>query len=292
MKSRIFSGHTTHARLQPVSHRFRYRMYWFGIDLDELQTLSRTVGGFSHNRRALLSIRDEDYAGPGEGSIREKILAMLGKAQITVEPTRIMLMTIPRIAGYVFNPVNFFMCHDKDENLVAIVCEVRNTFGEVHHYVASPEHFERDLKERIFHFQKNFYVSPFLSNDGEYVVRARSTSDSCKVSITLSQGGEEIFTASMVGTGVPIRSSNAIATLLRLSLAGLLIMTRIQWQALLLRMRRKIHPVLKPELLDPSTIPARGNSIWYSIRSRLLKLASRSHVAETECAVTKEQSRS
>ena len=292
MNSRIFSGHTTHARLQPVAHQFRYRMYWFGIDLDELQLLSKTVGGFSHNRRALLSIRDEDYAGPGDGGIREKILTMLGKFQITVEPARIMLMTIPRIAGYVFNPVNFYMCHDKDENLVAIVCEVRNTFGEVHHYVASPEEVDGDFEERVFHFQKSFYVSPFLSNDGEYVVRARSSLDSCDVSITLSQDGKKIFTASMAGTGVPIRSSNAITTLLRLPLAALLIMTRIQWQASLLRLRKKIYPMLKPEPSDPATVPARGSSIWYSIRSRLIQFASRSRVDETECAVTKEQSRS
>ena len=44
MNSKIFIGETWHHRLAVKSHNFRYRMYFFGIDLAELEGLrSRTV---------------------------------------------------------------------------------------------------------------------------------------------------------------------------------------------------------------------------------------------------------
>ena len=288
MNSRIFSGYTTHSRKQPVDHRFRYRMFWFGIDLDELDLLDRTVRGFAHNRRGLLSIRDEDYGGPGEGGIKDRILRKLRDAGVEREPDRVILMTIPRIAGYVFNPVNFYMCHGPDGELSAMVCEVRNTFGEIHHYVAPPE--STGTSDHLFRFPKRFYVSPFLANDGEYTVIARHDGDACNVAITLEQDGRQVFAASMSGTGVPIRSAHAFTTLLRLPVAALLIMTRIQWQALHLRLRRRIHPAPKPIPTDPATIPAPRTSIWYAIRDRFIRLASNGHKTSQGTAVNKERS--
>ena len=287
MNSRIYTGYTTHSRKQPVDHRFRYRMYWFGIDLDELDLLDRTVRGFGHNRRSLLSIREQDYGGPGEGMIKEKILRLLDQAGIEKAPERIILMTIPRIAGYVFNPVNFYMCHGEEGELAAMLCEVRNTFGEVHHYVAPPEADGAGVN--VFRFPKRFYVSPFLANEGMYTVVAQHDGDNCNVAITLEQEGKQVFSASMVGAGVPIRSANTLTTLLRLPMAAILIMTRIQWQALHLRLRRKIHPAPKPAPSDPATIPAPHSSIWYSIRDRLIRLASNGSERHKDRAVNKER---
>ncbi|MGB2427027.1 MAG: DUF1365 family protein, partial [Alteromonas sp.] len=37
--------------------------------------------------------------------------------------------------GYVFNPLSIFFVYDKNDNLISIFYEVKNTFGEQHTYV-------------------------------------------------------------------------------------------------------------------------------------------------------------
>ena len=112
------------------------------LDVDELPALDRQVFGFGHNRRAIVSIRDADYAGPGERPIRAKLIDLLGVHGITSLVARIELITLPRVLGYAFNPVSFFRCFSGDGNLAALVAEVHNTFGEKHYYV-----LERDTKK-------------------------------------------------------------------------------------------------------------------------------------------------
>ena len=47
----------------------------------------------------------------------------------------VVLYAFPRMLGYVFNPVSFWVCHDRDGAVRAVLCEVRNTFGERHNYL-------------------------------------------------------------------------------------------------------------------------------------------------------------
>ena len=275
MNSRIFRGTTTHARYSPVRHDFRYRLYWFGIDLDELELLDRTIRGFGYNRRSLASIRDREYGGPGGGTIRDRIKGLLGARQIDGTGLRITLMTIPRIAGYVFNPVNFYLCQDAEGAMQALVAEVRNTFGEVHHYVSQPESGGGPGDPSLYRFPKRFYVSPFLEMDGEYKVRVHAEPDAFRAVITLVQKGEAVFSASMAGHGSPIKPMSVLSVLLRMPLAAVTIMMKIQWQAVLLRVRRGLRPSPKPEPRDPGTIPSPQTSTWYWIRDRLLRYASK-----------------
>ena len=99
MNSRIFRGWTHHQRLEPVRHAFKYRIYWLGVDLDELDTLNRSVGGFGYNRWSLASMKAADYGGPGEGTLRDRVLERLGEHGIELGNTRIMLMTIRGCSG-------------------------------------------------------------------------------------------------------------------------------------------------------------------------------------------------
>ena len=276
VRSRIYRGTTVHARLAPVRHEFRYRIYWFGIDLDELDLLDRTVRGFGRNRFSLVGIRDDDYAGPGAGSIRQRIVDRVSLHGIDVEDDKIMLMTIPRIAGYVFNPVNFYMCRGADDTLRAIVAEVRNTFGEMHHYIAAADAESDCNGMHKFRFKKRFYVSPFLSEEGEYLVQIQCTDDKFLASISLVQEGRTVFTASMDGQGRALTSGSLATTLLRMPLAATVIMARIQWQAILLRLRGGLRPRSKPAPVDIRTIPASRRSVWYWIRNRLLRYAESS----------------
>ena len=79
MKSRLYIANAMHARYAPAPHRFRYPVFTFAFDLDELPQLDREVSGFGYNRRALVSLHDRDYLR-GEGTIRERLMRFLREA--------------------------------------------------------------------------------------------------------------------------------------------------------------------------------------------------------------------
>ena len=48
-----------------------------------------------------------------------------------------MLITMPKVLGYIFNPVSFYLCLDLEKQLRAVIAEVHNTFGEQHSYLCA-----------------------------------------------------------------------------------------------------------------------------------------------------------
>ena len=75
---------------------------------------------------------------------------------------RVLLLCYPRILGFVFNPISVYHCYEAGGGLAAVIYEVRNTFGEMHSYVAPVrpgELSEAGLRQER---DKLFYVSPFL----------------------------------------------------------------------------------------------------------------------------------
>jgi DUF1365 family protein len=261
-----------HCRHEPRRHAFRYRIFWLAIDPDELPELDRSIGGFGHNRAALASIHDRDYGGPGPGSVREKIVGRVRQAGVAEPIERILLMTIPKILGYVFNPVNFYLCYAADGRLTAFVAEVRNTFGEMHHYVLEPAAPHRDDGADLdCRLAKEFYVSPFFGIAGEYAVRLKTRHDRFDVTITLHKDGRPVFTATMRGDGRPLTTGRLLRTFGRLPLFAATIMWRIHWHALLLRWRKRVPVFFKSPPSHPATIPAQRRSLWFGFRAAALR---------------------
>lgn len=289
MNSRVFQGETTHCRHRPTRHAFRYPMFWLAIDLDELESLDKNVAWFGYNRRAIASIRDADYGGAKNGSIRERIYEHLRAAGFERATASITLLTIPRILGYVFNPVSFYLCFDADRQLTALVAEVRNTFGEMHHYISAPRP-TNDADTLRFILPKEFYVSPFLDVNGAYDIRlTREGDDRLDMNIHLRSGGETVFSAGMRGTGVPLSSRTLIATLLRFPLFAATIMLRIKWQAFLLYCRRRLPMFTKPDPAHPATTPAIRPGVWHRLRAFFVRHARRSPSHDTSQAFIPER---
>src|SRR5574338_49688 len=121
----IYAGHVAHMR--PGKHRLRYPIFMLALDLDELP------GGLKllrHNRAALFSLFDRDHAGRIDAPLKPQIAAKLREAGIAWDGGRIVLLTMPRLFNYVFNPLSVYFCHRASGELAAIVHEVSNTFGE------------------------------------------------------------------------------------------------------------------------------------------------------------------
>jgi len=102
-----------------------------------------------------------------------------------------LLLTHLRTAGYVFNPVSFYYCFEKEHGpLAAIVSEVANTpWGERHMYVQLAE----DAR-----FDKEFHVSPFMAMDQQYRWRFTPPGDNLVVQMESFENGERIFDATLV----------------------------------------------------------------------------------------------
>jgi len=284
VKSQVFLGETGHQRRTPRPHGFTYRMFWLALDLDELAALSRSVRGFAYDRWAAASVRDRDYAGPGGGTLRGRIEGKLRDAGVTRPITRITLVTIPRLLGYVFNPVSFYVCRDADGGLAAFVAEVRNTFGEMHHYVALPMADADDPTRYRFAFPKEFYVSPFLDEGGRYELTLRVTEDRFDLTIDLRQRGDIAFSATMRGRGKPMTTRSLWGALARLPIFAATVMLRIHWHALLLRVVKRIVPHHKPAPRHRDTIPNARPSMWYGLRHRLVGWARGGRASDAPAA--------
>ncbi len=280
MRSRIIHGETHHCRLRPRRHSFRYRMFWLYLDLDELVAIDRRVRWFGYNRRSLVSISDLDYAGADRGTIRDKIVSRLQREGVSDLIARVALVTLPKVCGYVFNPVSFYLCYCSDGSVAAIVAEVKNTFGETHHYVLRPDqsgsHQTDVIRCRV---AKVFYVSPFLDVSGEYEVLLVERGDDFSLTITLEQDGQLVFSAVMSGRGTELTGRKLAAALCRLPFSAATVMARIHWQALQLYVMKRLPVFARAPTTGGSRVAASRSSVWYWLRDCFVRRASKEHVA-------------
>ena len=168
--SALYFGSVFHRRLGAVSHRFRYRLFWLYVDLDELEDVGRRLRLFSHNRFNVFSLHDRDHGdGSGRG-LREQAVALLRDSGVGEEIGAIRLLCMPRTLGYDFNPLSVYFCYGRDGRLAALIHEVRNTFGGRHSY-AMPARAEGGAVRQAC--DKAFYVSPFLPMGLRYEFQVR-----------------------------------------------------------------------------------------------------------------------
>ncbi len=210
-----------HRRNTSASRGFRYSSYYWLIDVDappELPTLLRPFARFDA----------ADHLGDPAGTLSGNIRQLLADNDIVAD--RIMLLTSPRVSGYVFNPLSVYYCSLRGEQ-VAAVAEVHNTYGGRHVYLLRPDDAGRDQVEKCF------YVSPFLPMGGRYLMRTPVPGARLNVSIALQIGERTPFVATLTGTGHPATTANVVAALIRWPLVTLRTSALIRWQGIRLWLR-------------------------------------------------------
>jgi uncharacterized protein len=227
-----------HLRQTPVRYQFFYRVFYLLLDIDRLAQSSTRL--FSHNRWNLLSFYDRDH-GPRDGSpLRPWLERLLGRQGIDLAGGRIRLLCLPRILGFGFNPISIYYCQHRDGSLRAILCEVRNTFGESHCYLLDRKGQAMHYTEAL-HKAKAFHVSPLISMDGEYRFRFSVPAERFRVLIRLFQPdcGQRrlLMSASLQGERQSLNDRNLLRQLLAMPLMTLKVVTAIHWQALKIWLR-------------------------------------------------------
>jgi cyclopropane-fatty-acyl-phospholipid synthase len=266
MKSKVVWGEVAHWRKAPKEHAFSYPVFTFAFDIDELPTLAIAPRLFAYEKPAVFSVRSADYL-EGEGTLREKVQRVLRQQGISDPPARITLFTSPRYFGYVFNPVSFFACFDAHEKVIGLITQVNNTFGDTHVY---PLVCEASQMPVVWHFSKDFFVSPFFNMDGTYEVSFESEGDNPSIRVDLHKEGEKVFAARLAGVGRTLSRTQLLVTLKKFPITSLLTMPRIHGQAMKLYFKAHATVYTRPEPTSVYTIRSRQNIIH---RARLALLA-------------------
>jgi len=229
---RIYFATTGHRRNSnapgAVSRTFSYSTCYWLVDVDNLPVLPRVLRPFTRFTAG-------DHLGDPGSSLADNARAVLTENGVAAD--RILLLTCPRVAGHVFNPLSVFYCFTTSAGadpaeLTAVIAEVHNTYGGRHVYLLRPDDAGRDT------VGKQFYVSPFLPMGGTYLMRTPLPGDGLSVSIALRQGGQTPFVATLTGRGRPITTGSAITALLRWPLLTLRTAALIRWQGIRLWLRK------------------------------------------------------
>lgn len=228
MRSALYTGHVAHNR--PGKHRLRYRVFMLAIDLDELPKLDRKLRHLAHNHGALLSFFDRDHGARVDAPLKPQIETKLHEAGIAWDGGRILLLSMPRLMNYVFNPLSVYFCYRRDGSLAALAHEVKNTFGEQHFYVLPPSAVPSGAVTQAC--DKDFFVSPFLEQDLRYEFNVTPPGARAVVAMTVKRGAEIALTASFAGDRRELTDANILRAWAGNPLMTLTVIAGIHWEAL------------------------------------------------------------
>lgn len=234
MHSRLYHGHIHHSRHTPKQHRFTYPLFMLYLDLDELDQVFTGARFWSVDKKNLAAFFRTDHMGGKNQNLKEAVIEkVFDKTGLRCDgPVR--LLTHARYWGYVFNPVSFFYCFDKnDEHVIAVLAEVNNTpWGEQHCYVLPVSADARNKKVWLHHEEKTFHVSPFMDEDMTYEWRFVAPGEHINIAIKNHQKDKVMFEAHLALEEKPITPANLNRILIRFPFMSFSIILRIYWQAL------------------------------------------------------------
>lgn len=241
MTAALYDATVAHVRRSDPPHSFAHRVYMWLIDLDEPPKLAPWFRPFAR-------FDGRDHFTPGDASsIRSKLDSWLAERGVDLRGGQVLMLASARVLGYVFNPITVYWCHRPDGELECVVAEVHNTYHGRHAYLLRPDAEGRARAD------KEFYVSPFQTMDGEYRMHLPRPESLLAVTVALRQGERTPLTATLRGVRRPANSR----WLLRLLLARPLLP---QWVSLMIR-KHGISLFLRKAPVTPRTPQTVGGQL-------------------------------
>lgn len=241
MNSALYRGEVTHRRLRPREHRLRYRVFWLLLDLSELDEIDDRLRFLSRNRFNLLSVHDRDHGDGSGADLRRHVEALLRAEGLDIGGGAVRLLTMPRVLGYVFNPISLYYCHDADGRLTAMIYEVTSTFGERHAYVLP---VASDAEGRVRQgARKALHVSPFMGMDMRYAFRGHAPTERIDLAIDGFDAEGLLIHASLTGRRRALTDGAILAAVASMPFLTLKVTAAIHWEALKLWLKgTPLHP--------------------------------------------------
>ena len=233
IEPQIFFSKVMHKRLTPKVNQFTYGIYYIVSPLSKLNQLS-DGWRFGVNQSGILSFYDKDHGDRSGEKLEIWIRTILSEHHINEANGEIILISMPRVFGYVFNPISLWLCLDKEKQIRAVLCEVNNTFGETHSYLCVKDDYSPITKNDWLEAEKLFHVSPFFEREGRYRFRFAYEGDSLGIWIDYydpTKNNKQLLT-SLVGTLKPYNRHNLRKAFWKYPLVTMKTISLIHWQAL------------------------------------------------------------
>lgn len=243
LSSAVYEGWVRHRRHSPHAHSFRYRMAQLWLDLDELEQVFARRWLWSVNRRNVAQFRRNDYLEPHHLPLAEAVRTRV-EAQTGRRPEGpIRLLTHLRYFGFVFNPVSFYYCYQRDgKTLDTVLAEITNTpWGERHAYALQVDSAQPRGRALEWNFRKCFHVSPFMAMERDYRWRFTEPGDDLRVHMDVLQADKRELDVSLTLQRRPLDAASLARVLWRYPLMTTQVVGAIHWQAL--RLFLKGNPV-------------------------------------------------
>lgn len=244
-------GETFHGRKGGVENAFRYSIDYVLLD-PEADVAG--PGLFSRNRANLFSLRDSDHGGaPGHGAGAAWVRDILHEAGLDhATDGKLLILAQPRVLGHVFNPVSFWLIHDAEDVLRAVIAEVSNTFGDRHSYLVHHDDLSPIRRDQTLQARKIFHVSPFQPVEGDYSFRFDIRDEKIGIFIDYRAGNGGLL-ATLAGKRRPLTNGAILRAALRRPFGSRRVLGLIHWQALKLWWKgARFHSRPKPPAQDIS----------------------------------------
>ena len=253
MNSCIYQGEVRHARYQPVSNGFHFKLFMMYLDLSELDEVFASRWLWSTNHFNLAYLRRKDHFGDPSITLDQAVRDLVAEKTGTPCQGPIRMLSHLRYWGYCFNPATFYYCYDQSgKELETIIVEIHNTpWGEVFCYVLERKNEQREGETRTHRFNKDFHVSPFMDMDISYTWQFEEPGDDLKVLMMDFRDNEKLFEAELTLQRREINAQNLAAVLIKHPLMTFKVTAGIYWQALRLWQKGSpfyTHPAKRDEM--------------------------------------------
>lgn len=230
LRSHFLVGTIRHRRNRVVTYDFTHHVWYLALDLDELTEVDHRLPLLSFNRRNLLELHDSDHLDGGSEGLRSAVSRRLLSHGLDPTRMRVTLIAYPRIFGYVFNPVSFYLCHDAAGALCVVLAEVHNTHGDRQVYEFLPVANDGPLFKGAQ--EKRMYVSPFIASDAHYELLVWEEEGELTITIRESEGDDPVLVARLQVRQVPLTNGRLLRLLAGDPLVPLKTSALIFWHAL------------------------------------------------------------
>jgi len=226
----FYTGAVVHRRYGAVTHKLRYRIAYILLDLDRLDEANAASSLLGIERPGLLSFKSKDHGDGASRNLASWVREHLAAQGVEEEASRIELLTLPRMFGYVFNPISVYFIYGRDGALHHILYQVTNTFSERHFYLCAADPVAAIINQTS---EKRLYVSPFFDVKGAYRFKVQPPSETLALTIRYDLvNGDKGLTASLTGIRKPVTTWRSAVLLAKFPFMTLGVVAGIHWQAL------------------------------------------------------------
>jgi uncharacterized protein len=227
--NRIYRGHVYHTRREPSVNSFTYPSVFCEFDFP----IKSNLNLFSIEKMNLFSISSLSYGFGGEtnsfSSLEEKIRNLFLQNSLGTANSKLSLVTMPKIFGYAFNPVSFWILRSSEGEIEGILSEVNNTFGERHFYL---------IAGALGTAQKCFHVSPFYPIEGQYKFNFKFSENEFSAQIDLYKNEILSLHTRLAGQAQALSDIEILKTCISQPFTTFLVVYRIHYQALRLWLKK------------------------------------------------------